>query len=78
LEEADLKSPQAIIQWEKAKETLKHAYGSCLAVFDTVGALSILNDQAVSACSSGGILLKSPGRIGHVFILICIFYWIHS
>ncbi|CAJ0591381.1 unnamed protein product [Cylicocyclus nassatus] len=55
-------------KWEKAKASLGQVEPVENARLDTVGAVSIY-DNVVEACtSSGGIMLKAPGRLGHCTI----------
>ncbi|KHJ91605.1 L-asparaginase domain protein [Oesophagostomum dentatum] len=58
----------ALQKWKKAKIHIeKSSHRECLegSSMDTVGAVFI-NDNVVEACtSSGGIMLKTPGRLGH-------------
>ncbi|RCN52049.1 asparaginase [Ancylostoma caninum] len=51
--------------WKKARNMLEKEGYTETSSMDTVGAVSI-NDDVVEACtSSGGIILKTPGRLGH-------------
>ncbi|XGW03774.1 hypothetical protein V3C99_015158 [Haemonchus contortus] len=58
-------APGAIHAWRKARgATLQIGYVNTLKM-DTVGAISIKGDVAEACTSSGGLMLKSPGRLGH-------------
>ncbi|KAG5654406.1 hypothetical protein H0H81_003230 [Sphagnurus paluster] len=66
-------SPKARNDWVKWKTRLTSsqsmAAGSLTDIQDTVGAVAFQNAEAVAAAvSSGGILLKHPGRIGEAAI----------
>ena len=39
---------------------------SMITPLETVGVLCMMDDTVVAGCSSGGLALASPGRVGHV------------
>ncbi|KAK6112629.1 non-SMC mitotic condensation complex subunit 1 family protein [Brugia pahangi] len=49
-------------QWREAREIVKDWEKETM---DTVGAVSYENGDCNAACSSGGIILKAEGRLGH-------------
>ncbi|MFH4977853.1 hypothetical protein AB6A40_004562 [Gnathostoma spinigerum] len=64
----ELISKSAHDQWEKAKEIIDIGSSQCIEKYklDTVGAISLDADGKTQAgCSSGGLLLKKSGRLGH-------------
>ncbi|KAK6755126.1 hypothetical protein RB195_013856 [Necator americanus] len=54
--------------WVKARKALEKRGSIAESRMDTVGAVSVI-DGVVEACtSSGGVILKTPGRLGHCTI----------
>uniref|UniRef100_A0A158Q7F5 Condensin complex subunit 1 n=1 Tax=Elaeophora elaphi TaxID=1147741 RepID=A0A158Q7F5_9BILA len=49
-------------QWREAREIVKNWEKETM---DTVGAVSYENGDCNAACSSGGMILKAEGRLGH-------------
>ena len=82
----DLISPSALKQWQQAKEAVNiyekkadyllspHKWPDSL---DTIGGMFLSVHEAVAGCSSGGLILKDPGRIGHVHLLISVWTSFH-
>ncbi|MCP9263101.1 Threonine aspartase 1 [Dirofilaria immitis] len=59
---ASLISKRSQQQWREAREICRN-WGNDM--MDTVGAVSYENGGCNAACSSGGIILKAEGRLGH-------------
>ncbi|VDN02322.1 unnamed protein product [Thelazia callipaeda] len=60
---ASLISRRAEKDWKQAQKVVQ-SWGD--KTMDTVGAVSYDNGECSAACSSGGIILKHEGRLGHV------------
>jgi beta-aspartyl-peptidase (threonine type) len=83
LAKSDLRVPKRVKAWRKGLRELKRGKVSYLSrtspgiiqhflarSYDTVGALALDNDGCLAAaCSTGGVSLKLPGRIGDSAIL---------
>ncbi|KAK6055101.1 asparaginase [Cooperia oncophora] len=61
-------APQAVQAWRKARSAIDQIGHLDGLKMDTVGAVSIEEDVVEACTSSGGIMLKSPGRLGHCAI----------
>ncbi|VDK71493.1 unnamed protein product [Onchocerca ochengi] len=59
---ASLISKRSQQQWREAREIARNWESETM---DTVGAVSYENGCCNAACSSGGIILKAEGRLGH-------------
>ncbi|GMT03426.1 hypothetical protein PENTCL1PPCAC_25600 [Pristionchus entomophagus] len=68
--EESFKSAESDKEWRKAMDLINGATSSVndsMRAMDTVGAadLSLTDWSSTAACSSGGVILKRPGRLGH-------------
>lgn len=72
---ADLRTPEQIEIWETARaDGGRHARspftGRRVSLSETVGCIAVAPDGRIAAGSStGGVLLKSPGRVGDAAVL---------
>ncbi|KAK4883257.1 hypothetical protein RN001_006576 [Aquatica leii] len=68
----ELISAKAFRQFKKYKKLLNYAQIVDKSPLDTVGAVCVDDSGHVaSACSSGGLLLKRPGRVGQAALYAC-------
>ncbi|KJH53394.1 asparaginase [Dictyocaulus viviparus] len=69
-----LNSPNALVGtktkeiWKKARNAFARVSDSDEKSMDTVGAVSVMDDVVEACTSSGGLILKSPGRLGQCTI----------
>lgn len=64
-EPEDLITSGARKEWHKAIENMSLKTGITFDRFDTVGGVALKDGHAEACVSSGGVLLKRPGRLGH-------------
>jgi beta-aspartyl-peptidase (threonine type) len=57
---------RSLERWRRAREELARGGGPAWArgIGDTVGAVAVASDGLAAAASTGGLLLKHPGRVG--------------
>ncbi|PIO62633.1 isoaspartyl peptidase domain protein, partial [Teladorsagia circumcincta] len=60
-----LVAPKTSQAWRKARDAISQIGHVQEMKMDTVGAVSITEDVVEACTSSGGIILKPPGRLGH-------------
>ena len=71
LSQASLISSTATKQWKASRALISDSKNIPLPRLDTIGAMLLFAGTSIASCSSGGLILKSPGRIGHVTYLDC-------
>ena len=77
LPQASLISSTATEQWKAWRGLISDCKTIPLPRLDTIGAMLLFADTSIASCSSGGLILKSPGRIGHVkYLRLLSFYFL--